>query len=205
MRISHSFSFVALGFTVLLAACGAPSTPGATGAHMKMSLKDLVKLGQNYTCTFSQTDAQGNKTTGTVYVQADGKNFRGDFETMMNGKTQMSHMISADKTSYIWSDGEKQGMMMHLKAGDDSLFGGGSSSTGADQNAAVSEDQPEDMDCARWFPEQSKFAPPADHQFIDFEEQMKAMQNGMGKSQCGACDQIPDAAGKAQCRQALGC
>lgn len=173
-----------------------------------MSMKDLVKLGKNYTCTYVQAEQDGISTQGTVYVQGE-KNFRGDF-TMMEkgGKKQMSHMIGTETVSYMWADGERQGMMMKLEE-DDDVFAADDAVKGTEEedDFGFNEDEDVKMNCKKWSPDQSVFTPPKNVEFIDFAAQMEGMmkmQGGDG-SQCGVCDMAGTEEEKAECKKALGC
>lgn len=173
-----------------------------------MSMKDLVKLGKNYTCTYVQAEQDGISTQGTVYVQGE-KNFRGDF-TMMEkgGKKQMSHMIGTETVSYMWADGERQGMMIRLDKDDEDVFADDADDESEDEDDfGFDEDEDVKMNCKKWSPDQSVFTPPKNVEFIDFAAQMEGMmkmQGGDG-SQCGVCDMAGTEEEKAECKKALGC
>lgn len=61
------------------------------------TLKDLIMSGQAQKCTFKNKDISAG-VTGTAYV-SNGK-MRGDFSSMVAGKTLMMHMVISDKTNY---------------------------------------------------------------------------------------------------------
>jgi len=192
--------------TIVLVACGSNATPAVPdeGGKMTMSMKDLVKLGKNYTCTFADIDDEGMRTEGTVYVQGE-ENFRGTFMTTeKNGTKHDSQILMTNDTSYMWSADEPEGIMMKLEAEDDSFMGTTEIESG-DDDMMIEEDEPLELDCKKWSPDSKTFTPPKDRKFVDFNAQMDAMLQGMDGSQCAMCDQMPDEAGKADCREALGC
>lgn len=194
---------LALSALLLLAACGPSVTTDTQGETMTMSMKDLAKLGKNYTCTFADVDDEGNRTEGTVYVEGE-TNFRGEFGMMQGGKMMHSTMIRAGNTSYMWSEEEPGGIMMTIEEDDDSLFG----LEGDDSDEELDEDEPVEMKCRSWPPNRNMFEPPSGRKFTDMNAQLEMMQKvelPQGADVCAACDQAPDAASKAQCRQALGC
>lgn len=211
MRITPSL--LLLSSVLVLSACGSePAATSETGAsvevegEMAMSMKDLVKLGKNYACTFDDTDEQGMRTAGTVYVQGE-TNFRGDFVmTEKGGKKYASHMITANKTSYMWSDEDSQGMMIKLDD-DDDVFADAEIESEDDEDISFDEDEEMKMNCKKWSPSGSTFMPPKNIEFVDFAAQMEGMMKMQGgdSSQCGVCDMAGTEQEKAECRKALGC
>jgi hypothetical protein len=124
-----------------------------------------------------------------VYV-ASGK-MRGDFSTVVNGQTNVAHMLIADNTMYTWIDGTDTGYKMSVEA----TAGDSGSQSQMDLN------QPVDYDCGSWSPDQSAFNVPAGINF------MTAGSFGTGApdaAQCSTCDQLSGDA-KAQCKAALKC
>lgn len=172
---------------------------------MKTSFVDLMKLGKEYSCTFAHTDTKGNETNGTVYIS--GKNMRGDFTMMMNGKETQSHMIRKDDTNYMWTSAMPQGMMMKITAEDASVFG----NADTQKNMGMSDTDPIDFSCDDWSVDESQFEPPEDVKFTDMSAQMESMKKmmegnkNMMKKNCSVCDAVTDANAKAQCKAALGC
>ena len=146
-------------------------------------------------------------TEGTLFVQGE-KNFRGDFSMMeKNGKKQMSHMIGTETVSYMWADGERQGMMIRLDKDEDDEATDDKVKQEELDEFGFDEDEDVKMNCKKWSPDQSVFTPPKNVEFIDFAAQMEGMmkmQGGDG-SQCGVCDMAGTEQEKAECREALGC
>jgi len=199
-------TLLSIASVLALAACGPAASDD--GGEMTMSMKDLVKLGKNYTCTYSQTEQDGIVSEGRLYVQGE-KNFRGDFSMMdKSGKKHMSHMIGTEAASYMWADGERQGMMMKLEQ-DEDVFAADDAVKGTEEedDFGFNEDEDVKMNCKKWSPDQSVFTPPKNVEFIDFAAQMEGMmkmQGGDG-SQCGVCDMAGTEEDKTECRKALGC
>jgi hypothetical protein len=201
MTSSHSKVFVVLALSslVILSSCSSKKT-------MKTSLADIVKEGRNYSCNFTKDDGKGTMTTGTMYIEGQGKNVRGDFTVTKAEKTSESHLIRTGDTMYIWTSVMPKGMKMTLSAEDTSLFG-----KNADPNMGMSDTEPMDFSCEGWSVDDDVFTPPSDVTFSDMTEQMKAVQNmmksgspAMGKN-CSICDRITGDTAKAQCKQAMGC
>lgn len=209
-------------FTALLAGCNPPadtSMEAETEAEvdvtaeqsMSLSFVDLMRLGEDYTCTF--TDAEGSsRTDGTVYVAGNGTRLRGDFTVRQsNGETMDASVIRDGTTNYVWTSEAEQGFRMQVDEDAATLFG----DTEASEQSGIKDGEPVDFRCTRWTPDEAMFTPPADREFVDFSAQMDAMmeaaagmqvQGGDVKAaQCAACAQIPDAGAQQQCRTALGC
>lgn len=202
------------------------------GEKSKSSLKDLLTKASPTKCTVSSTNDMSD-TSGVVYI-ANG-NMRSDFTTTMkgtagSGKVIASHMIVDSTMSYMW--GDEAGMKMGIKmARTDTLSAGQNQETPQANQFAIDMNQQSDYDCEGWTVDQSVFVPPANIEFQDMAQMMKAIpamptnttnakesgaaipaggigaQSGMSAAQlaemCGACDQA--GAGRDQCRAALGC
>ncbi len=210
-----SLSLAAMAALTLSACWNSPEAPEESSPEqeqndsMNMSFRDLMDLSENFTCTFSDTDEAGNRSEGTVYVEGDEENLRGDFTiTEAGGESYEAHVIRKGTLRYVWTSQMDQGFMMDLEE-DAPLFG-----TAEEDEAAIDENESVDFDCDDWSPNDDMFDPPSDVEFLDMSAQMEMMmQNqaefappaGADGSQCAACDQIPDPAMQEQCRAALGC
>ena len=179
---------------------GNPDTDKQTATNntggQKMSMKALLGVGKTQKCTFSNS-ADISNSSGTVYI-ANGK-MRGDFTSTTDGKTFESHMIIMDNTSYLWGDGMPQGIKMSF---DDIQ------KPDADQKQSIDINQEVAYSCESWSSDAGTIALPADITFTDYSAMMKqiAPTGGSANSQqCAACDQVQDAASRAQCKTALGC
>jgi len=144
------------------------------------SLKDLLAANLPQKCTFPE---------GTVYIS--GGKFRGDF-------APNSHMISDSKTSYIWTDDQKQGFKMTIDA-----------STEADvqteaPDGAVDVNEKLDYKCSTWLPDASVFALPSGVDFTDFSALTTPSASGGNSVQCTACASLTGD-DKTQCLAVLNC
>ena len=169
------------------------------------SLKDLLSSGVAQKCTFSTTDESG-VSEGTTYV-AGGK-VRGDFTTTASGKKTASHTIVDGKTSYIWTDGEKNGFKMTV---EETEAGAEDKDAPVPQETSVQEtdlNQKTDYKCSAWVPDSSLFVPPTNVTFTDFSEMFKPSASpgaqGGNSSQCAYCDSL-SGGDKTQCLSALNC
>lgn len=169
-----------------------------TEGSNRTSIRTLLGLGRDITCTFHRADAQSD-ISGTVYI-ADG-NMRGDF--MMGAQATgdiESHMIHDGEYAYVWTSEVAQGTKMRIREGDTSM--------GAKSDNSVNIDDETDYECSGWSKDNSKFELPRGIEFMDVSamlEQKTDAKGNMQVHQCGSCDLIPDAAAKAQCKAALGC
>lgn len=175
----------------------------ASGAK---SLKDLIAAGVPQKCTYSSTNDSGS-TQGTSYV-ADGK-VRADFTSTLAGKSSTSHIISDNKITYMWTDGEKNGVKMTIPEGQASYSPVPESSDGSYKQADL--DQKADYDCSAWIPDSSVFTPPSDVTFTDLSEMYKPTQVQQGpsggsesSSACSYCNNLTGS-DKTQCLAALNC
>lgn len=182
------------------------TTPGATTSENQggmKSLKDLLSSGVAQKCTFSSTDESGSNE-GITYVSA-GK-VRGDFTTTVSGKITKSHMISDGKTSYIWTDGEKDGFKMTIPDATPT-----SAKTDTSNSQVSSEgdlNQKMDYKCSGWVVDNSFFTPPTNVTFNDFSKMINpaapADSGSSSSSQCSYCNSL-SGDDKTQCLTALKC
>jgi len=165
----------------------------------KSSLKNLLTRSGSHMCTFDETTAN-SQNSGTVYI-SNGR-MRGDFTSVISGKTVQSHMIAMQNESYVWTDETKQGFKMML---DQSAQGQAQQNQSVDINAELN------YNCTSWSEDSNKFNLPSDIKFTSMQEMMGGMMNGSvqttggtNASQCSVCDQAPEPQ-RTQCRTALGC
>jgi len=165
------------------------------------TLRALLALGKNLTCDFVHDDPESGRSEGTVYLS--GERMRGDFTITANGTVMESHVIRDGDTGYTWGSTPAGTMAITFTISEEEQVvasGKSEQSINLDQNLEYS--------CTPWNVDESKFQPPADLNFQDISAQMQVMQEGSASvkgAQCGACEQIPDASSKAQCKVALGC
>ncbi len=175
-------------------------TSGRNITSSKVSMKSLIGSATPQECTFRSTE-NNSDTAGTVYVMS-GK-MRGDFNSTVNGKIELSHMIVDGDTSYVWSESAAQGFKMSL------------ADMSKQQNNQNSVDVNKEVDysCKGWSPDSGKFALPSDKTFSDLGELMKNSAPAGGaptggtdvkSAQCGACNNLAGEE-RAACKAALGC
>lgn len=170
-----------------------------TQTTSKASLKSLMSLGNNQTCTFEDTQSG---SSGTVYISS-GK-FRGDFSSNVNGTVTGSHMISDSSNVYVWMDNTNDGFKMSM----DSI-----EKLNESNQKTVDINKEVDYSCSGWGVDSSKFSIPTQITFQDFsammEDASKMMKSVTGTSQdntaaCSTCNNLP-AEAQAQCKAALKC
>lgn len=174
------------------------------------SLKDLLTAGQSVKCEYND---QANNSQGTAYVTT--KKMRGDFSSVVEGKTIVSHMIFDNETTYVWQEGETSGLMMKNTA-DDQTTSPDYSSPEAPQSVNLEEKI--DYQCSPWIVNNAMFSLPEGIDFKDLSALIPTTtpSAGAGTSgsasgsadlkalQCAACDSSP-AESRAQCKAALEC
>lgn len=168
-----------------------------------MSFVELMKLGENYTCTFSDS-SEGTAVSGTVYVAGKDNKFRTDYvttiaESEISGSgasseaiTQTGSMISDGEYSYIWDSASDQGIKMKFNPADEEkmkeyeAYGEElmkdlpkSETTSSDDTTPFDQNQDMKYDCNRWTVDAAKFTPPSDIVFVDFSEQMNQFEDMM--------------------------
>lgn len=180
-------------------------TQANTQTSNPKSLRDLMALANNQTCTFTDVDSQNQ---GTVYV--GGGKVRGDFSGDTGANVQNTHMIYDGADVYVWFDGAKEGFKGNL---DSLTQASGQTGTTSSGSKSLDPDKQVDYQCSPWTVDNSRFQLP-NLEFTDYSEMMMMMQSSMPQAtgsetnvqsaQCSACDSLPgDAA--AQCKQALNC
>jgi len=173
----------------------------------KGTLKSLIGLGKNVTCTVTYPSADMT-VNGTVYVAGD-KRFRADFITNRNNKQSFSsnedidsHMIQEGGWSYIWSSASPQGTKMKV---DENA----PTPTPGPQNQNVDVNTEVEYKCSDWSVDNSKFTPPSEIQFLELgaptmqSPNPTSTTNTTNQSQQQAiCDQITNPEAKAACIEA---
>lgn len=163
----------------------------------RTSLNGLLGQNKNVKCEFSQTDEQGSKSSGTVYVA--GERMRGNFTVQVNGQAEQKSNILQDKEyNYIWAENETNGIktkIVDVEAATDQQASNG-------QTQSIDQDTEYDYNCVDWSVDESQFQVPGGIQFTDFSAQLEqagqAQQNPAGAAQA-ACAQISDASIRAAC------
>lgn len=132
------------------------------GEEGKKSLRDLLTLNVAQQCTFSD---DGNK--GTTYI-SNGK-VRGDFTTMVDGKSMEGHMIMSDNTNYFWTDASSTGFKMAIgETAESSMMGKGDVAS-----ESIDIDKKGNYSCSSWVATESTFALPSGIEFTDLSQMMQ--------------------------------
>ncbi len=176
-------------------------TQQATPQETQGTLKSLMASGGSVQCSFTNTATDSAKASGTAYISS-GK-MRGDFAMTVAGATRNSHIIVDGQTSYLWTDGIKQGMKFAMANPQPTTAAGGSNQ-GVDLNQSVS------YSCQPWSADTSMFALPTDVTFMALTVPSTAPStSGTGttgvSAQCSACDNIPAGPAKDACKTQLHC
>ncbi|MEK7557263.1 MAG: hypothetical protein AAB538_04775, partial [Patescibacteria group bacterium] len=175
-------------------------TPVAQGNTFSGKVADLLKQGQNLTCTFQRADATGT-ISGTVYVAGEGQRLKGDFNVQQSGSTGVTgHVMREAQTMYVWSDQLPQGTKFTIVEESPAPVASDTSEQFAEQSFNYT--------CLPWVVDQSVFTLPTDKQFVDVSAQLQPLQGAATSTptaqQCASCNQLQEP-GKSQCLQALGC
>lgn len=128
-----------------------------------MSLTDIINEQKNQLCTFTDSETKG---VGTVFI--GDRDFRGDFQTDINDKASVTHMIVLDTTDvYVWMEGETQGFKTSMSGLTD-LSEFGEETTAFNINKAV------DYECYPWTLDNSQFELP---QAVEFRDMSSMLEN----------------------------
>lgn len=175
----------------------------AESGKLSGSFGDLLKLKENYTCTFDYSDDAGIATAGTVYVADEGTKFSGNFDvTMADGNVVNSNMVKDDEFTYVWTSALSQGYKLANPENSESLL---PEDLDAAEDYMLDEDANMDFDCSPWKVDASKFELPTDIEFVDVSAMLQNLTNNSDVDVCAACEAIQDSSAKSQCLQALGC
>ena len=176
------------------------------------SFFDLMKAGKTVKCTFSDEGEEGS-SRGEIYIS--GRQSRNDiYASAEDGEDFESHTIIGTEYMYTWSNVQEQGTKMKLSEldMDQEDFEMPSAAEMKEAYGEYQDIQKEtSFKCVPWIPDNSKFNPPSDIEFIDMSQMMENMQEQMTqleddtKSMCGMCDMMPSAEEKADCLANLGC
>ncbi len=177
----------------------ADEKPSTVGEAVKGTIQSLLGGGKSVTCTVSD-ETKGS--TGTIFVSD--KKMAGDFTVKAADKTIESHMISDGTYSYIWTSDQTQGIKM--KIDQIKITPGAEKQTTDQQGFDLNKET--NLKCASWTVDGTKFTPPANIKFTDLTQTINQLQpkttgNSTAPQTASPCDQIADAAAKAQCIKAL--
>ena len=157
---------IIIAFVMSASGKSAPSNvTHTTAAVAQQSLHELISSGLTQTCTFSIAGtATSSSMTGTIYTASE--NMYGDFaKTSAAGQVTTAHMIVISGEDYLWSDALGKGIKMPWSSANSTAL--------ANKYGNIDMEQPATYSCASWTPDQSKFIPPTDIQFIDVSTLMR--------------------------------
>jgi hypothetical protein len=158
------------------------------------SLKDIFDSAQSsQACTFENKTPDGFVARGVVY-KGNAK-MRGDFSTLIDGKTTESHIIVIDDSSYIWADNGKSGIKSVFGEEDLSVISGPSPE--GTESAEVDPNTSGTFECKDWSIDDSFFSLPKDVQFAE-------NSSPMPESSCSVCDEVTGQQ-RIQCLKELNC
>ncbi len=178
MRNKSKFSLIILS-AVFLSACGA-STPGTqnqaaqptptpTEVNQSFSLRDLMGMGKDQTCTFAVTSSDGSTntaTSGTIYIS--GQKLAENLQMTSSDKTvavKNMNIISDGTFVYTWGLGEKlPGMKFKLA---EITPTGTTAALTNNQAQGADMDKKMSMKCSPWTADAGKFIVPTTIKFTD--------------------------------------
>lgn len=189
------------GFLWMRNSSGSSLLPSGTGgtsdSSSAKSLKDLLGSTVSQECTFK--DDQGNEST----IKVAGGKMRGDFTTMVEGKSTGSHMITVNNTTNFWMDGQTTGYKMSI----DSLSDDAQTNSQANVGSSIDVDEKMEMSCKPAVVSGSNFNLPSGVTFTDIGAMMN-QQAPAGTDtkalQCATCASLTGD-DKTQCLAVLGC
>lgn len=176
------------------------------------NLMDVLQMGRAVKCTGSFDSEEGSMKM-TVYA-AGQRSYTESTLDMGSEGTMTFYSIYDGDWMYSWND---QGMATKMKVSDMEDLAEDMPEAedfeAGDQESMQAFQQQFDYKCSPWVPDNSMFVPPSDVEFVDLTQTMQdlteSMESGsmedMMDSGCAACDLIPDATQKAECKANLGC
>ncbi len=176
-------------------------TTETTSSKSAQSFKDLLEQRTPASCTFEGA-VETMDIKGTVYV--GNGSIRGDY--LMTGPQapngMETHMIMDGTSMRYWTSVSTQGFKTAI---DPNTM----EPTKTDIAQTVNYNQDFEYNCSPWIVDASKFTPPSTVSFTDLNTPATAtggnVMTGSKTQQCAACDLVPDASGKAQCKAAMQC
>jgi len=207
--LSQKMSLVAIG-TLILAGAGiffwqsqsnntelpGLSNSNSSSINQNISFSQLMQMGENYTCTFSDSSEEST-VTGTAYIAASQNKFRTDYnidnkeaDTQIDNESEMAFdfqngsVISDGEFVYIWNAETSEGFKMEFDPTDSDFLSDFDMANEDDGGSNNTFDQNQEMEyeCEPWNVDDSKFVPPAEIEFQDFSvqfEQIESMMNNI--------------------------
>ncbi len=179
------------------------------GEKISGSFLDLMKMGKNMTCTYSNTvEADGSKFEGTSYVS--GNKMRTNLTLLdKDGAKTETTMVGDGEWMYVWTSLQEQGFKMSMQTLNDTVGSTAPNNSPAQKNLADF-NKSVDYDCKPLLiVDPTLFAVPTDREFLDLNSMIQNvvdnMNTGETGSNCAVCNMITDDAQKQQCLQSMGC
>ena len=163
----------------------------------KDSIMKLWKQGKSLKCDISYAAINEDRMEGTVYLDND--RMRGDFSIESEGGAMTTSVIQDGDTGYTWGSTPFGTMAMKFTVTEEGK---------ANQEGMPDFDEDVDYTCEKWRVDEGKFIPPSDITFQEFNPSTPTFEGAPAEPfavDCSVCDNVPDPAGKAQCRAAIGC
>ncbi|KXK10993.1 MAG: hypothetical protein UZ22_OP11002000519 [Microgenomates bacterium OLB23] len=139
----------------------------ATG---KNTLMNLMSMGKDIECTFEYATEGKAASKGTMYVS--GKRVRGQFETMVDGKTTTTQMLQDGAYMYMWGTSMPEGLKIAIPV---ITPGSDTPTTNAPSNQYFDANQQMDVACKPWTADSATFTLPSDVTFRDLSSMMKGL------------------------------
>jgi hypothetical protein len=141
--------------------------------QIKGSLKELVEREESLHCSYEGT-MEGDSVSQDIYLSDE--KYRIEMETSFDGKTQQSYLINDGEWIYSWNSMTPQGIKMSHDFIEEQ---GGSEDLSVDMSDVST------YSCKPWSPKQSTFDVPSDIEFMNFDDLMQGMPEGMGEYPTG--------------------
>ncbi len=160
------------------------------------SINGLLAQNKNLRCTYSHTDENGNKSSGTAYIA--GNRMSGNFKYQVAGTAeQNSNVLRDSEYQYVWADGSNTGFKTKI-----SELTADTQDSSTSEQQGVDQDADYDFDCSDWSVDESLFSQPAGVEFTDYSAQLQQSQE-LQQNISEACAQIADPAARTACENAL--
>lgn len=162
------------------------------------SLADLFAQGADYNCSYRTSNTDEDVSEANVYISNGGEKYYLEIVSDDDGDEVTSYMIRDRDTVYTWVSSTNKGYKYTLEDSEEE-FAPDSADFRA-QNSGLETAFGYQYDCNPWIVQNSKFTPPTNIQFTDFD---KLVEETTSKA-CDACNSLPEE-NREQCRTSLNC
>ncbi|MFC1622056.1 hypothetical protein ACFL13_01590 [Patescibacteria group bacterium] len=176
---------------------------GGDESSITGSLKDLLGMGKSIKCTGEYSGEDG-KMQMTVFVAKEKSYTEIDMEVPDQGDIK-SYSIFDGEWFYMWGN-MMNGTKMKIDDIQEMADENDQYESGQGNTKGFNKDY--DYKCRPWIPDNSKFTPPSDIEFVDMTQMMEGLQDAFGGENgdtCAICDMVPEGADKDECLVNLGC